>query len=111
VGIEKIRRQVEKVEEVEKVAMQAGRGDTVMTASGPGDRLVAALAELISLTQDLPADDAPDRLDDTTLEVFWREWPQVRRWGEILSQRLAADLARPAEPVRDHALDETGVGD
>jgi hypothetical protein len=75
-----------------------------------GDRLVAVLAELDAITQQVSVADATTLLDDATLQVFWRDWPPVRSWAETIWQRLQADLAVPATPVRDPELDEVGEG-
>ena len=73
-----------------------------------GDRLVAVLAELDAITQQVSVDDPTALLDDATLQVFWRDWPPLRSWAETIWQRLQADLAVPATPVRDPELDEVG---
>jgi hypothetical protein len=73
-----------------------------------GDRLVAVLAELDAITQQVSVDDPTTVLDDATLQVFWQDWPPLRSWAETIWQRLQADLAVPATPVRDPELDEVG---
>jgi hypothetical protein len=73
-----------------------------------GDRLVAVLAELDAITQQVSVDDATTLLDDATLQLFWRDWPPLRSWAETIWQRLQADLAVAATPVRDPELDEVG---
>jgi hypothetical protein len=75
-----------------------------------GDRLVRALSDLEAVTREVTVDDAHSRLDEATLEVFWRDWPSLRGWAESLGQRLNDDLATPARPVTDPDLDEVGDG-
>lgn len=72
------------------------------------DRLIAALTDLAAVTDALTAG---DELDSATLEVFWREWPQVRDWGDVLWRRMDEDLAVPSTEAVDADLDETGGGD
>ena len=73
-----------------------------------GERLLAALDELLSVTREIPPEMAPDALDEAILEIFWRDWPALRSWGESLWQRTRQDLAVPATPVSDPELDEVG---
>jgi hypothetical protein len=73
-----------------------------------GDRLVAVLAEMDAITQQVSVDDPTTVLDDATLQVFWRDWPPLRSWAETIWQRLQADLAVPATPFGDPELDEVG---
>jgi hypothetical protein len=76
-----------------------------------GDLLLATLADFVKITQALPAPNAASVLDETEVEVFWRDWPEVRSWAESVWQRLGRDLAGPAQPVSDPELDEVGEGD
>jgi hypothetical protein len=81
-----------------------------MTETSVGDRLVGVLSDFEAVTRAVTVDDAHATLDETTLEVFWREWPSLRSWAESLWQRLNDDLAAPARPVTDPDLDEVGDG-
>ena len=79
-----------------------------MPESDVGDRLVAALSHLDAVADEVTPDEALHVIDDVTLEVFWRDWPQISAWAESLWQRLDEDLAGPATPPRDPDLDEVG---
>lgn len=72
------------------------------------DRLVSALSHLDAIADELPPDEALEAIDGATLEVFWRDWPEINAWARSLWQRLNEDLARPATPPQDPDLDEVG---
>jgi hypothetical protein len=72
------------------------------------DRLVAALSQLDAVAEEVTPDEALQALDDATLEVFWRDWPEISAWARSLWQRLNEDLAGPATPPQDPDLDEVG---
>jgi hypothetical protein len=71
-------------------------------------RLVDALAQLDQVANSVTPDEAPAALDDASLQVFWRDWPQISAWAGALWRRLDQDLARPARPQGDADLDEVG---
>ena len=73
-----------------------------------GDRLVAALSHLDAVADEATPDEALHVIDDATLEVFWRDWPQISAWAGSLWQRLDEELAGPATPPQDSDLDEVG---
>jgi hypothetical protein len=73
-----------------------------------GDRLMTALSHLDAVADEVTSDEALHVIDDATLEVFWRDWPQISAWAESLWQRLDEDLAGPATPPQDPDLDEVG---
>lgn len=75
-----------------------------------GDRLVSALSDLDAIADELRPDEALQAIDEATLEVFWRDWPQIDAWARSLWQRLDEDLAGPATPPQDPDLDEVGEG-
>jgi hypothetical protein len=75
-----------------------------------GDRLVSALSDLDAIADELRPDEALQAIDEATLEVFWRDWPQIDAWARSLWQRLNEDLAGPATPPQDPDLDEVGEG-
>jgi hypothetical protein len=75
-----------------------------------GDRLVSALSDLDAIADELRPDEALRAIDEATLEVFWRDWPQIDAWARALWQRLNEDLAGPATPPQDPDLDEVGEG-
>jgi hypothetical protein len=71
-------------------------------------RLVEALSRLDEVATALTADDAAVELDGATLEVFWRDWPNISEWAAVLWRRLDEDLAQPARPAEDPDVDEVG---
>jgi hypothetical protein len=72
------------------------------------DRLVSALSHLDAVVDDVTPEEALQAIDGATLEVFWRDWPEINGWARSLWQRLNEDLARPATPPQDPDLDEVG---
>lgn len=72
------------------------------------DRLVSALSHLDAVVDEVTSEEALQEIDEATLEVFWRDWPEVNAWGHSLWQRLNEDLAGPATPPQDPDLDEVG---
>ena len=70
-------------------------------------RLVEALSGLDEVAEELTADEAVTALDEATLQVFWRDWPNISSWAGALWRKLNEDLAQPARPT-DADLDEVG---
>ena len=79
-----------------------------MDAHRASERLLEALAELQEITIGVTADEAAQMLDDASLQVFWRDWPDVASWAGALWRHLNAEFAEPARPPADPDLDETG---
>jgi hypothetical protein len=77
----------------------------------PAGRFTEAISELKDIAHGQTPEDAAGAFDQPTLEVFWREWPDISEWAGTLWRRLNADLADAAKPVKDPLLDETGGGD
>lgn len=73
-----------------------------------GERLLEALSGLDDVSVELTADEALTELDEATLQVFWRDWPNISAWAGALWRRLNDDLAQPARPPADADLDEVG---
>lgn len=55
-------------------------------------------------------EEAAKTLDETTLQVFWRDWPHLSSWAGKLWRLLNEQLADPATPPQDEELDEVGGG-
>jgi hypothetical protein len=72
------------------------------------DRLVSALSHLDAVVDEATPEEALQAIDEATLEVFWRDWPEINAWARALWQRLNEDLAGPATPPQDPDLDEVG---
>jgi hypothetical protein len=79
-----------------------------MAEDQAGDRLLEALAGLDYVSGELTAEEALADLDDATLQVFWRDWPNISAWAGALWRRLNDDFAQPARPPADADLDEVG---
>ena len=72
------------------------------------EKLVQALAQLEEVADALTADEAVTALDDASLQVFWRDWPNVSSWAGSLWRKLDEDLAQPARAPVDADVDEVG---
>jgi hypothetical protein len=72
------------------------------------EQLVAALSGLEDVADALTPDDAVKTLDNATLQMFWKNWPDVSSWAGALWRKLNEDLASPARPPQDPELDEVG---
>lgn len=72
------------------------------------DRLLDALAGLESVADEVTTDEAAARLDNATLQIFWRDWPRVAAWAGTLWRQLDADMAAPSSSVDDPDVDEVG---
>lgn len=75
------------------------------------DRLVEAITTLEQVAAELTPDDAVDALDNSALQTFWREWPDVGSWAGAVWRRLNDELAEPARQQQDPVRDEVGGGD
>ena len=75
-----------------------------------GEKLIDALERLQEVADDVTADEAVEAFDDATLQMFWRDWPNVSSWAGALWRRLDADLARASAPPQDEFDDVGGEG-
>ena len=73
-----------------------------------GSQLIETIGDLVDLAAALPPADAFDGLDKTVTEVFFRDWPTVRSWGDSLYERIQDDLGRSPLPDQDPRSPETG---
>jgi hypothetical protein len=81
------------------------------TREAVADRLIVALSDLVEISGQISSHEAVAAFDETTREVIFRDWPQLRSWGEAVWQKLGEDLARPALPDDNPASPETGTVD
>lgn len=65
--------------------------------------------DLADLIASVPAQRALAEFDQTTLQVFWKKWPQVSAWAGWLWSQLSAELAVSGQQA-DPDFDETGEG-
>lgn len=71
------------------------------------ERFMEAISALESVADDLTADEALEQVDEATLQVFWRKWPNLTSWAGGLWRRLNEGLGDAASPVEDES-DEVG---
>lgn len=71
-------------------------------------RLIQVLGEFETVAKAVTPEEAERALDETTLQVFWRDWPSISSWAGVLWRKLNQNLADPARPSQDPDLDETG---
>jgi hypothetical protein len=71
------------------------------------EEFLAIIEDLADLISTLPAQRALDGFDQTTLQVFWRKWPQVSAWAGWLWSQLSAELAMASQQA-DPEFDEIG---
>ena len=71
-------------------------------------RLLDLIHGLEEITDTITAERAHAQFDETTLQVFWKQWPRVSAWAGSLWRMLSEELAGPATPQVDPELDEVG---
>jgi len=74
------------------------------------DRFSQAIAELDSVSDELSPEEARTQFDETTLQVFWRDWTRISQWAGALWRSLSEDLAAPATPVTEPEDEVGGPG-
>ena len=57
-----------------------------------------AILALESLAKEEKAPDAWRAMGETTVEDFWRAWPEIRGWGQWLWQLVDGERAEHAKP-------------
>lgn len=72
------------------------------------DTLIDAVSKLGAVADAVTPDEAQRTLGEATLEVFWRDWPDISEWAGSLWRLVNTDRAGPATPARDPDLDEVG---
>jgi len=82
-----------------------------MTDEKAAERLVAAVTELQDIAAAVTPEEAARAFDEASLELFWRDWPEVTSWTEALWRQVDEDRADPAREAEDPELDEVGGGD
>ncbi|MGQ0804739.1 MAG: hypothetical protein ACT4PI_12870 [Actinomycetota bacterium] len=82
-----------------------------MTDDEVADRLLDALNGLQQIAGALTAEQAARALDEASIEVFWRDWPDVSSWTGALWRTIDEDHAGPAREAEDPEFDEVGGGD
>lgn len=72
------------------------------------DRFLELIHDLDDVTRTITAERACSDFDQTTLQVFWKRWPDVSAWAGSLWRLLSEELSGPAAPHLDPELDEVG---
>lgn len=72
------------------------------------DRFLDLIHSLVEVTDGITPERACAQFDQTTLQVFWKRWPDVSQWAGSLWKMLSDELSGPATPHRDPELDEVG---
>lgn len=73
-------------------------------------QLVEALGSFEALADSATPDDAYRDLDETALQVFWRDWPQISSWAGSLWRKVNQDLMEASSPEADGDVDTGGGG-
>ena len=79
-------------------------------AADLSDRLLRAITDLDGVAEQASPAQAARLMEESALQVFWREWPSVSSWAGSLWRLLNEDIADPATSPRDD-FDEVGGGD
>jgi hypothetical protein len=72
------------------------------------EQFLDAIHRLEEIANAITPEQAHAQFDETTLQVFWKRWPAVSGWAGPLWRMLSEELSGPAQPHRDHELDEVG---
>lgn len=72
-------------------------------------QLLEAMEAFCDITDAVTPEAAAEELDETSLQIFWRDWPHISAWAGSLWRQLDRDLAESASPSQENA--DTGGGD
>jgi hypothetical protein len=72
-------------------------------------QLLEAMEAFDVVADGLTADAAIRELDESTLQLFWRDWPRISSWAGSLWRQLNDELAELAGPAGGEV--DTGGGD
>jgi len=73
------------------------------------EKFLEAVARLEDVSNTLTPERAHREFDETTLQVFWKQWPDLAAWTGSLWRMLSDELAQPSTPHLDPDMDETGA--
>ena len=76
-----------------------------------GSQLIETIGDLVDIAAEVSPEEALEGFDKTATEVFFRDWPTVRSWGDSLYERMQNDLGRSPLPDSDPTSPETGAVD
>jgi len=90
----------------------AGDPAVAWPGGGPVEDVAIKFLDLIDELEDVSRTVTPQQalteFDETTLQVFWKSWPNLSAWAGSLWSMLSAELAGPAGPQHDADAHETG---
>lgn len=76
-----------------------------------GDQFLELIHQLEDIRDAITPERAHRAFDETTLQVFWKKWPDLSMWAGSLWRMLSEELAVPSAPHRDAEMDEIGGSD
>ena len=91
---------------LERAAVLDSRGGDLM--DDVGDRFLDLVHDLDEVTRSLTPGRAHEQFDATTLQVFWKRWPDLSAWAGSLWRLLSEEMSGPGSPHLDSELDEVG---
>lgn len=77
--------------------------------AGISQQLMEVLETFEALADEATPEAAYADLDDSALQMFWRDWPEVSAWAGSLWRKVNADLVDAASP-EDEGIADTGGG-
>lgn len=80
-------------------------GDPIGDAS---DQLLKAIEEFERVAGAATPDEAASSFEESTLQVFWQNWPHISSWSGALWRRLNEHLAEAATPEGESEFHEVG---
>ena len=72
------------------------------------EQLLEAMEAFDEVADSITADEAMSELDQSTLQLFWRDWPRISSWAGSLWRQLNEELAELASPAGGEV--DTGGG-
>jgi hypothetical protein len=73
------------------------------------EQLLEAMEAFDEVADSITVDEAMSELDESTLQLFWRDWPRISSWAGSLWRQLNEELAELASPAGGDV--DTGGGD
>jgi len=72
------------------------------------DSFLELLHQFEDFTDAVSPEQAHAELDETTLQLFWMQWPQMSAWAGSLWRLLSEEMAGPSSPHDESELYEIG---
>ncbi len=76
-----------------------------------GDQFLELIHQLEEVRDAITPERAHAMFGETTLQLFWKKWPDLSLWACSLWRLLSEELAVPSSPHHDADLDEIGGSD